>query len=245
MTSFALRQREWTASPIHSAPSADTSVRRAHPDLPSTSKKRFSVALSRPGAPQTRRPESWSTTTIRYRLAALIAHFINANAAQVRQRIGALMCIGHHTGDDRPNRAPGLPATALLPPSGWCGLPTMRIGPRRPWCDGHGGGPMGTRLRPPDVLHSAREERRPREIRESSPGRAPSSVCDPRPDPPKDSGAGRSRERRVAPLRGRTDAITTHASSSKMTFSTTVRSTPSSYCHSFAFCTSFPPVSLI
>jgi hypothetical protein len=61
----ALGQRSATTSAIQSAPSAVTSVICAQRSLPSRSKKRCRVLRSRPGAAQTRRPESWSTTTVR------------------------------------------------------------------------------------------------------------------------------------------------------------------------------------
>jgi hypothetical protein len=67
MAMRAFRQRERTTVAIHSAPSADTSVSRAHRLLPKASKNRLSVALSRPGAAQMSRPLSWSTITVRYR----------------------------------------------------------------------------------------------------------------------------------------------------------------------------------
>lgn len=63
--SVAFGQRSATTVAIHSAASALTSVIWAQRSFPSASKKRRSVLRSRPGAAQTNRPESWSTTTTR------------------------------------------------------------------------------------------------------------------------------------------------------------------------------------
>ena len=65
MQSVAFLARSATTLPIHSAPSAERRLILAQRSLPSRSKDPFSVFLSRPTAAQTRRPESWSTTTVK------------------------------------------------------------------------------------------------------------------------------------------------------------------------------------
>jgi hypothetical protein len=62
----ALLQRAATTALIQSAPSALTWVISLQRSSPRASKNLSRVAFSRPGAAHTSRPESWSTTTVRY-----------------------------------------------------------------------------------------------------------------------------------------------------------------------------------
>jgi hypothetical protein len=66
MTRTAFGQRSATTVEIQSAASALTCVILCERSLPSRSKNFRRVALSRPASAHTRRPDSWSTTMVRY-----------------------------------------------------------------------------------------------------------------------------------------------------------------------------------
>jgi len=66
MQRVALAHLASTTSPIHPAPSAETSRILLQRSSPSSSKNASSVLVSRPALAQTRCPVSWSTMTTRY-----------------------------------------------------------------------------------------------------------------------------------------------------------------------------------
>ena len=96
-----------TTSAIHSAPSAETTVILSHRSSPRRSKKPRRVFLSRPTAAQTSRPESWSTTTVRVSVPALVADLVDPDPRQAVEGIVRGPSVSDDPGDDRADGPPG------------------------------------------------------------------------------------------------------------------------------------------